>query len=209
MKFHIFCKNIINYKFEIFFLINIFNIVSSNNNISLIENSEYPHSLILSNGNLLIVHKTGINLYNPSVTNTLKQYNFTEENIISTEKENSVTCLFQEEETGNNYIFILAKNILYIFSQNLENKLISNLGEYLITEPNSHECTTYYNFLFYKFKDEYYYFFVVFPKEGKIILCYFKTNITSNSVTNIKCLTYTSINPQNFAEYYISKQGIT
>jgi hypothetical protein len=62
----------------------------------------------------------------------LKQYNFTEENIISTEKENSVTCLFQEEETGNNYIFILAKNILYIFSSILENKLIVNLGEYLI-----------------------------------------------------------------------------
>ena len=62
----------------------------------------------------------------------MKQYNFTEESIISTERENSITCLFQEEETSNNYIFILAKNILYIFSPNLENKLISNLGEYLI-----------------------------------------------------------------------------
>ena len=168
MKFHIFGNNISNYIFEIFFLIKIFNIVSSNNNISLIENSEYPYSLILSNGNLLIVHKTGINLYNPSVTNSLRQYNFTEESIISTERENSITYLFQEEETSNNYIFILAKNILYIFSPNLENKLISNLGEYLISDPNSHECTTYYNFLFYKFKDEYYYFFVVFLKKGNL-----------------------------------------
>ena len=97
MKFHIYGNNISNYIFEIFFLVKIFNIVNSINNISLIENSEYPHSLILSNGNLLIVHKTGINLYNPSVTNSLRQYNFTEESIISTERENSITSLFQEE----------------------------------------------------------------------------------------------------------------
>ena len=139
----------------------------------------------------------------------MKQFNFTEESIISTERENSITCLFQEEETSNNYIFILAKNILYIFSPNLENKLISNLGEYLISDPNSHECTTYYNFLFYKFKDEYYYFFVAFPKEGKFKLCFFKTNISSNYVINITCLTYTSINIEESYEYYISTQGIT
>ena len=209
MKFHIFCNNKRNYKFEIFLLINIINIVSNNNNISLIENSEYPHSLVLSNGNLLIMHKNGINLYNPSVTNLLKQYNFTEEYIIDTDRENSITSIFQEEETNNNYILIIAKNILYIFTQDLENILMSNLGEYLISDPNSHECTTYYNFLFYKFKDEYYYFFVAYPKEGKFILCYFKANIYSNSVININCLTYSSINKEESYEYYISKYGIT
>ena len=210
MKFHIFSNNKSkNYKFEIFFLINIFNIVSNNKNISLIENTEYPHSLVLLNGNLLIVHKIGINLYNPSVTDSLIQYNFADENIISTDRENSITSLFQEEETSNNYVFILAKNILYIFTPDLENKLISNLGEYLISEPNSHECTIYYNFLFYKFKDEYYYFFVAFPKEGKFILCFFKTNISSNSVININCSSYTSINSEDSSEYYISKEGIT
>ena len=209
MKFHIFCNNKRNYKFEIFLLINIINIVSNNNNISLIENSEYPHSLVLSNGNLLIMHKNGINLYNPSVTYILKQYNFTEEYIIDTDRENSITSIFQEEETNNNYILIIAKNILYIFTQDLENILMSNLGEYLISDPNSHECTIYYNFLFYKFKDEYYYFFVAYPKEGKFILCYFKANIYSNSVININCLTYSSINKEESYEYYISKYGIT
>ena len=38
-------------------------------NIILLEiNSNYPHSLVLSNGNLIIVHEYGINLYNPSFT---------------------------------------------------------------------------------------------------------------------------------------------
>ena len=167
-------------------------------------NSNYPHSLVLSNGNLIIVHEYGINLYNPSFTILIGQYNFTEENKITCEEETSATSIFQEEETENNYVFILAKNILYIFTPELVYKLSSDMSSYLISDLIGFECLIYYNFLFYKYQEQYYYFFIGYPKDGKLLLSYFQIDISSGTITNLHNLTYTDDSNQ-----YIPKTGVT
>ena len=186
----------------------LFLIVENNDNILLEIDSRYPHSLVLSNGNLVIVHEYGINLYDPLLTNMIRQYNFTEENTITSQRECASISIFQEEETENKYIFILAKNILYIFSPELEYKLSSDMTSYLISNLNYHECSINYVFLFYQFKEPNYYFFIGYPKEGYFYINYFSANISSESVSNIDSLTYISMNPDGSYQT-MSKFGIT
>ena len=91
----------------------LFLIVENNDNILLEIDSRYPHSLVLSNGNLVIVHEYGINLYDPLLTNMIRQYNFTEENTITSQRECASISIFQEEETEI-YFYFSKKYIIYI-----------------------------------------------------------------------------------------------
>ena len=101
---------------------------------SLEINSVYPHCLLLSNKNLLIVHKTGIYIYDSSLENILLYYEFEDNNILSSDVEGATISIFQEIESTESYIFILAKNILYIISS-LQNSFVLNqdLNQYLLS----------------------------------------------------------------------------
>ena len=123
---------------------------------SLEINSIYPHCLLLSNKNLLIVHKTGINIYD-SLENSLFDYNFANNGVLSSNVQGASISIFQETESAQSYIFILAKNILYIIPT-LE-------GSFLVTEDLSQYLLDllgytfyYYTFLFYKLDNSVYYF---------------------------------------------------
>ena len=167
--------------------------------------SKYRHSLVLENGNLLIVHKTGINLYNRLLSSLIGQYNFSDN---LTEKSSIGTNFFQEEETDNKYVFILAKNILYIFSpDNLEFIFSSDLSEDLLNLDN-HVCMINFNFFLYQYIEPIFYIFVSYPLEGKAILKLFKVNLSTNSVSNYISYTHSSIDSDS-SERYISKLGIS
>ena len=94
--------------------------------------SIYPHCLVLSNKNLLIVHQTGINIYDSSLGNSLFDYSFDDNDKLSSDVEGTTISIFQETESEESYAFILAKNIIYIFSS-LQNKIIfkKDLSQYL------------------------------------------------------------------------------
>lgn len=101
-----------------------FFIIFKNTYVNSLEiSSIYPHCLILSNKNLLIVHKTGFSIYDSSLEDSIFDYSFENDDILSNSVEGASISIFQETETTESYIFVLAKNILYIIPS-LENILI-------------------------------------------------------------------------------------
>ena len=110
-------------------------IILKNTYINTLEiNSVYPHCLLLSNKNLLIVHKTGIYIYDSSLENIIFNYYFEDNNIISSDTIGASISIFQETQSTESYVFILAKNILYIISS-LQNSFVLNqdLNQYLLS----------------------------------------------------------------------------
>ena len=174
-----------------------------NENITLIIKSKFVHSYVLDNGNILIIHETGVNLYNSLMTNLVGQYNFTEQNKI-TEVFCPTTNFFQEEETDNKYVFIIAKNILYIFSpDNLSLKINYDLNEYLV----SPQFKLTYSFLLYQYLAPFYFIFISYPLEGKAILKIFKIDVSSPTISIYNAYIHSSIIDNS--ERYISKYGIS
>ena len=110
-------------------------IILKNTYINTLEiNSVYPHCLLLSNKNQLIVHKTGIYIYDSSLENIIFIYYFEDNNIISSDTIGASISIFQETQSTESYVFILAKNILYIISS-LQNSFVLNqdLNQYLLS----------------------------------------------------------------------------
>ena len=183
--------------------LNLIDYSSCNENITLIIKSKFVHSYVLDNGNILIIHETGVNLYNSLMTNLVGQYNFTEQNKI-TEVFCPTTNFFQEEETDNKYVFIIAKNIIYIFSpDNLSLKINYDLNEYLV----SPQFKITYSFLLYQYLAPFYYIFISYPLEGKAILNIFKIDVSSPIISIFN--PYTHRNIIDNSEKYISKYGIS
>ena len=110
-------------------------IILKNTYINTLEiNSVYPHCLLLSNKNQLIVHKTGIYIYDSSLENIIFNYYFEDNNILSSDTTGASISIFQETQSTESYVFILAKNILYIISS-LQNSFVLNqdLNQYLLS----------------------------------------------------------------------------
>ena len=176
---------------------------------SLEINSVYPHCLLLPNRNLLIVHKTGIYIYDSSLENILLNYQFEDNNILSSDVEGATISIFQETESTESYIFILAKNILYIISLTKMFVLSKDLNQYLLSL--SDYTFYYYTFLLYKIDNSDYYFFIIYSGnesyENGINLKLFSFNKINNEVSLIKSLTHKD--SDSGTVNYISNRGVT
>ena len=178
---------------------------------SLEINSKYPHCLVLSNKNILIVHETGISMYDSSLENNIYDYNFESNDILTSDVLGATISIFQETESTVSYVFILAKNILYIIPT-VEDELTfqEDLNNYLIDLTTSYNYY-YYTFLFYKLDNSDYYFFIIYPDsqntENGIILKLFSFNKENDEVSLINSLTYQD--KDSGTTYFISNRGVT
>ena len=92
----------------IFFLFNCFKIIKSE--LSLV----YPHGVNLYSGDILIIHKFGITVYDSNLTNIKEKIvEFGENELIETEEDLSKITV----ESFNRYIFSIIKDKLYIFNE--------------------------------------------------------------------------------------------
>ena len=155
----------------IIFYINFFPINSS---ISFI----YPSAISLSNGNILIIHKIGIDIYDSTVSNLIKNiYIFTNEEQIK-DVENLSKVILKESES---YIFCIISDKIFIFDNegNLlyksDNKIINN------SSPKYYTLSPIY------IKDNIYYYIIgFFDSNNYLNLFLYKFDIISKS--NIKSI---------------------
>ena len=81
------------------------------NNINSYVSFNYPNSLSLSNGNIFIIHKFGISICNPNLTEIITNItNFEEEDIITQENLSKITSVIE-----NGFIFNIINDKIYIF----------------------------------------------------------------------------------------------
>ena len=174
-------------------------------------NSNYPHCLILSNKNLLIVHKSGINIYD-SLENSIFDYTFDSNYALSNNVQGASISIFQETESTQSYVFILANNILYIFPCVEDSTIvIKDLSQYLLNL--SGYTFYYYTFLFYKLDNSVYYFFIIYSgnesTDNGIILNLFSFNSKNDEVSLVNTIKYKDLDSDTGTVNYISNRGVT
>ena len=100
--------NINFFEFQIFSLIIIFQSFCKINSIS---SFDYPYSIILSNDNIFLIQKTGIDIYDKSLNKLNQIIDFSEEEEISEEKFSKIVIKY-----NNEYIFIIINDKIFIFN---------------------------------------------------------------------------------------------
>ena len=158
---------------KIFSFIFIFlNLISITNSIYKILDLVYTHSITLLNGNIFIIHKNGVTVYNYNFTIILYNNNFGGIPLISSKEDNDLTAVVQCTE-NNKYVVSLIRDKIYFFSSK---------GQYLFHKSNNFFSDfpteifyKYFSFLYYKYENSYYYFIISFiNSENKIKLIKFQ-----------------------------------
>ena len=175
----------------IFIFLNIFQ--SINNDEVLYERSldlENTHSLCMLNGNIFILHKNGVLVYNYNFTIILHSYDFEGNTLIASELDNNFTSLIQCNDNNKNYIFALINNKIYVFSsKGLFLFKINNVN--LFSNFSTNVEIQYYSFLYYKYEDSIYYFIVSFINNHNLIqVKEFSININTHLFNELKTKTF-------------------
>ena len=151
---------------------------------------DYTHSLCLQNGNLFIIHKNGVLVYNYNFTIVLYSYDFSGTSIIPTEKDNNFTSIIQCQDNNNKYVIALINENIYIFSSRGQ-YLFSVSNDNLFSDFSTSVLFQYYSFLYYKYEGSIYYFIVTFLNtENSIKINEFAINIGTHSYEIVKQITY-------------------
>ena len=103
--------NLITLKNSLFILLQIIYKISS------ITSFDYPYSITLSNDNIFLIQKTGINIYDISLNKFNQTYEFKEEDEISEENFSKISIKYNKE-----YILSIINDKIFIF--NNEGKLL-------------------------------------------------------------------------------------
>ena len=171
---------------ELFFFISINIIPFIFNNNSYLEkelNLDYTHSLTLINGNVFIIHKNGVKVYDYNFNITLYEFNFGDSPIISSEDDNNFTSIIQCND-NKQYIIAAIRDNIYIFSskgQYLSHKPINLFSDFLINDYYK-----YYSFLYYKYLNKTYYFILTFlNNEGKIKIIELQLDNNYNIISKV------------------------
>ena len=98
--------------------------------VSLVD-LNYPSAISLDNGNIFIIEKNGILVYDEQLNNIIYNYPFNEERQIT----DSTNVILKQK---NNYIICLINSIIYFF--NYENKLLYKY-ENVISDVNAFNLT--------------------------------------------------------------------
>ena len=132
---------------------------------------EYPTSVTLKNGNIFIIHKTGVTICDPSMTMRIKDIlNFSTNQISNINYLSKVTI--SQFEDG--YIISVIIDKIFIFDIEGELKYTDNQ---LITNS---ELDIYYSLSIDEFYDNAYYYLVGFINNSKLNLKYCYYNPTRN-----------------------------
>ena len=115
-------------------------------------NLDFTHVLSLINGNIFIIHKNGVIVYNYNFTIILYSYNIDENPIISSEEENNFTSIIQCDD-NKQYVVTIIKNKIYIFSS--RGQYLFQLSNDFFSDFISNYFYIYYSFLYYKIQTLY------------------------------------------------------
>ena len=153
---------------------------------------KYPHSLYLSNGNIFVIHKIGISIYDHLMTTKIKDIlNFTQSEIINTGDLSKITITVEDE-----YIFSIIKDRIYIFNET-GNLLYHN--DTSILEEN--QITKYYSLTVFKNGNGIYRYIIAYKVKSNLYFIYFQYTISSKSNTCIY-----SYNRNYYEQYYVMKK---
>ena len=108
-------KNFKKALFALFFLF-IIKLTKQEDTKSVSIESQYPSSLTLNNGNILIASENGIYLYDILTISLTQLLNFTEEQKISSREICVKTKFLQFRDDLNDIILCLVKDLIYVFS---------------------------------------------------------------------------------------------
>ena len=146
----------------IFIMININQIVISESESNLVKelDLDYTHILSLINGNIFIIHKNGVNVYNYNFTIVLYSYNFDGNPIISSEEENNFTSVIQCDDDNNQYIIAIIKNSIYLFSS--RGLYLFKISNNFFSDFIENSIYTHYSLLYYKYLGSIYYFIITY-----------------------------------------------
>ena len=178
----------------IFIFINLIQVVISDdfNYYSRSLDLDYTHSLSLLNGNIFIIHKNGVIVYNYDFTIPLYNYNFEGNPLIPNEIDNNFTSLIQ---CNNNkqYVLAIIYTKIYIFSS--RGQYLFHISENLFSDYKTEFIYQYYSFIYYKSEGSIYYFIVSFINyQNKIKLIEFQININNKSFNKNKEVIINNIN---------------
>ena len=137
----------------------------------------YPYCLSLSNGNILVIHKTGINICDHSLSTII-------ENITSFEGDeeinNDKALSKVTTETKDEYIFCIINDKIYIF-----NNIGALLYESNIKILDNGEKAEYYSLVITK-KDNYCYYYLIGYIHNKLLyFLYYQFNFKTYGNTQI------------------------
>ena len=154
---------------------------------------DYSHALSLINGNVFIIHKNGVIVYNYNFTSILYNYDFGGNPLISSETDNNFTSLIQCYDDNNKYVLALINDKIYIFSS--RGQYLFHTSHTLFSNFTTDVFYHYYSFLYYKYEGSIYYFIVTFIDNQNLIkLIEFQLNINSQSFSFYKEITYNEDN---------------
>ena len=133
----------------------------------------FPIATTLNNGNIFIIHKTGITICDYSLTKIIKYVtNFTtDDEQISTEEKLSKVSI---SKFNNGYIVSIIINKIYIFDKIGNFKRDKDL---YFTIDN-----LYYSLTAYKYDIDYYYFLIGFIYQQSLYLYYYKYDPASQQI---------------------------
>ena len=113
--------------------------------ISSLSSFDYPYSIILSNDNIFLIQKTGIDIYDTSLNKLIQILEFSGENEISEEIFSNITLKY-----NNDYILSIINDKMFIF--NIEGKLLYKSKEKI----NETEIIYSYSLTFMNITDNYF-----------------------------------------------------
>ena len=158
-------------------------------------NLDYTHSLSLINGNVFIIHKNGIRVYDYNFSIILYEYNFGGTPIISSDNDSIFTSIIQCYDNEQYVIATIGDNI-YVFSskgQYLKHESINLFSDFPIN-------AYYYSFLYYKYLNNIYYFILAFiNNEGNIKIVEFQLDNNHNINSKEKLYNINDINSDSIS----------
>ena len=184
------------HSFSFFYLfINLLYLIINENDLYIRSiDLDYTHAITLLNGNVFIIHKNGVRVYNYNFSIILYDFDFGGNQLISSELENNLTSIMQCDDDNNKYVTALLYNNIYIFSSK---------GKYLFDKPHTlfakfpvNANYNFYSFLFYKSEDSIYYYIVTFiSNDNHITIIFFKINMNNQEYEVILEKNYEINNP--------------
>ena len=177
-----------------FIIINLIQVIISESGL-FIKNLDlnYTHALSLINGNIFIIHKNGVVVYNYNFTIILYNYDFGGIPLISSEEDNNFTSLIQCNDDINQYVLALINDKTYIFSS--RGLYLFHTSNTLFTDFSTEVFYHYYSFLYYKYEDSVYYFIVSFINNQNFIkVIEFQINMNTQSFNIYKEKIYNQSN---------------
>ena len=161
---------------------------------------EYPNAVTLKNGNIFIIHKTGLSICDPSMNTILKNVlEFSTSNQISSENYLSKVDIVQSED---GYIISVIINKIYIF--NIEGELQYS-GDSLIDSDKDIYYTLSIKYLY----NNAYYYLVGYIYNSKLNLNYYSYDITTKQNLKIVSDSLTDYGYNSYYSYSILNIGLS